>query len=592
MPSPSPTPLSAAIARAKHDRAASAFSPLHPFLPEPDAELHPRQAAQLKLAHAEAQAWEAELLRDARGVQRYLGWNYGELCDEARSIPARLRALASLGSRREFDPQRLVAIAERVFKIQVPGKTQEAKVARVLDGRYWRLALWKRIGQAKEHLHLKLGLIGKGARAYCSADALTVRSTQLKRQQQWLKETVLRADIDGERVELPLEAVAKSPRQKLARLYAFIAAMDQLAMENSLTVTMLTATLEGPWHANPTYAGAGHRWNGKTPGEASKELGARFQRVRRDLDKKGIAISGLWAAEPHKDACPHRHFWLIYAPQHERSVLAAFLGHFPGKLKLRRDAAAGGDVMFDDRADALAGRARPLAYEKEGAQVDVVVIDRTKSSGASYALKYVSKAIGAELAFDGEGDPDDATAPTEKQRELQKTLQAVDAYRSVWRMRSCQFFGIRNSLSLWDELRRMKEPPEEMDLRALWRAARGGDAKGSVSADVQRGDACAFLKLQGGLAAAPKAEQRELDDEAPQPQARVYRTPTLTQYGETGTRIAGVELVEPGKEEAVLERVATRQTRWTLAPKEKAKGKGKKPGTSPAKPMAKRRRDS
>lgn len=156
-------------------------------------------------------------------------------------------------------------------------------------------------------------------------------------------------------------------------------------------------------------------------------------------------------------------------------------------------------------------------------------------------------------------------------------------------MRSCQFFGIRNSLSLWDELRRMKEPPEEMHLRALWRAARGGDAKGSVSADVQRGDACAFLKLQGGLAAAPKAEQRELDDAAPQPQARVYRTPTLTQYGETGTRIAGVELVEPGEEEAVLERVATRQTRWTLAPQEK---KGKKPGTSPAKPLAKRRRDS
>ena len=101
-----PTELSAAIARATNDRAASAFSPLHPYLPEPGAELHPKQAAQLEAALAEARGWEAELLRHARGVQRYLDWSYADLCEEARRIPERLRALATVDGAGEFDATR------------------------------------------------------------------------------------------------------------------------------------------------------------------------------------------------------------------------------------------------------------------------------------------------------------------------------------------------------------------------------------------------------------------------------------------------------------------------------------------------------
>lgn len=55
-----------------------------------------------------------------------------------------------------------------------------------------------------------------------------------------------------------------------------------------------------------------------------------------------------------------------------------------------------------------------------------------------------------------------------------------------------QFFGIKNCLSLWDELRRIKERPQEPRLRELWRLACGGDAQGSITAEQQRGDALAF----------------------------------------------------------------------------------------------------
>ena len=557
-----PAALAAAIARERDECAARAFSPLVPYLPEPGAELHASQAAQLADALKAGQAHEAALLRHARGVQHLLGCSYAELCEAAKLVPERLRAIATVDGCDTFDPDRLIAVAEGVFGIEVPGQHRQAQLARVLDARFWRRVLWKRIGQEKELLFLKLGLIGKNGSAYCSADAVKVRATQQRAQQRWLKETMLTADIDGEQVELPLEAVAKTPHQRLSRLYAFIAAMDRMAKEDGLEVALVTATLEGPWHPNPGYAKPDHVWNGKTPKEAARELSARWQRVRNDLAKQGIAVSGLWTAEPHRDGCPHRHYWLIYHPDHRHQVFAAFIGHFPGKLKHRDDDDEASDRVFETKADALAGVSRPLKRRREGAQVDVSVINRDKGSGASYVIKYVAKAIGAEGAFDGED------APAQSQRE-QRTLQAIDAYRSLWCMRGAQFFGIRNCLGLWDQLRSVKEPPVEPELLALWRAARGGDAKGRIEAGQQRGDAYAFLKLQGGLAAVPQPAQTELADAEPAPVARVYRVPSLTQYGEKGQRAEGVELVGGQASKPV----STRTAHWRMKPKAKTPSK-------------------
>lgn len=564
-----PAELSATIARAKSKRAANTFSPLEPFLPEPGAELHPKQAAQLADALKAARAWEAELLRDAAGVLHYLGWSYADLCDESRRIPERLRALASVDGQHACTPEVFIHLAQRIFRITVPGKNPHAQLARVLDARFWRRALWKRIGQEKEMLHLRLGLIGKNGRAYCSADAQKVRRTQRQAQERWLKNTMLSAEIDGEQVELPMEAVVKTPHQKLSRLYAFIAAIDRMATEQELEVALVTATLEGPWHPNPGYAKPGHVWNGKTPKEAARVLSARWQRVRNDLDKKGIAVSGLWTAEPHRDGCPHRHYWLIYAPEHRHQVFAAFLGHFPGKLKQRDDDDEASDRVFETKADAAKGVSRPLQRKREGAQVDVSIINRDKGSGASYVIKYVAKAIGAEAAFDGED------APAQSQRQ-QRTLQAIDAYRSLWCMRGAQFFGIRSCLGLWDKLRAVKEPPIAPELCALWRAARGGDSKGRIESSQQRGDAYTFLKLQGGLAAALRPERAEPASVVPV--ARVYRVPSLTQYGEEGVRVEGVELVDG---DAVLERVSTRSVHWRMT--SNAKAETSAPGTARAK---------
>jgi hypothetical protein len=566
--------LALAISRECAVSVAREFSPLFPYLPPPGAKLNAEQAERLVHAKAEGVNRRAALLRHAGVVQRYLGWSYADLCTEARRIPKLIQAVAQGAGQVQPSADDLVACAQRMYELKVPGTSTQSRLARILDPKFWRRTLWRRIVQERERLHLELGLVGKGGSSYCSDDALAMRRTQIEAQRRWLKETTLCAITpDGECLSIPLEKVARSAHQKMSRLYAFIAAMDKQAAEAGLTVALLTATLEGEWHANPSHATTSHRWNGKGPGAANEEMGSRFQKIRRDLAKRGVHVSGLWAAEPHKDGCPHRHFWVIYAPENEPRVFATFLKYFPDKLKLRRDAGAGGDKIYDNADSALEGISRPLRRANEGAQIDVSIIDRSKGSGASYVLKYVQKAIVTDVTYkdlttpvDGAATPPRSTYPKKVEAEL-KVLQSIDAYRAVWRIRSFQFFGIRNCLSLWDELRRLKQRPTEARLRELWHLARGGDTEGSMNAEQQRGDADGFLKALGGLAAVQPIAQLDLCEErVEEKRAKLYRSPTTTRYGERGVRIEGVELVDGTRKSLVLERMPTRATRWILTP--------------------------
>ena len=79
-----------------------------------------------------------------------------------------------------------------------------------------------------------------------------------------------------------------------------------------------------------------------------------------------------------------------------------------------------------------------------------------------------------------------------------------------------------------------------------------------------------------------QAELLDADAEPAAPVARVYRVPCLTQYGEQGQRVEGVELVGDG---AVLERVSTRTVQWRMTPKKaqplKAMQKGGKAKNGP-----------
>lgn len=170
--------------------------------------------------------------------------------------------------------------------------------------------------------------------------------------------------------------------------------------------------------------------------------------------------------------------------------------------------------MFDLTEDVASGTGRAPRYEREGAAAEIAIVNTAVSSVVTYVSKYVMKSAA-----------DDRTA----------------AWRSCWGVRGVQWFGIRNSLSVWRELRRIGEKRmvgQGVD-RALWNAARAREV-------------AKFLRLLGGLAASPCTlicRARGL-----------WTASKKGKYGETGGRLVGVVVEAVG---TVIKLVSRTQS-WKL----------------------------
>jgi hypothetical protein len=482
--------------------------------------------------------------------------------------------------------------AEQLLGAPVPGDCVSTQLARVSDARFWRGAIRVRLMREREHFFLRLRLVGSRAEAYVSDMQLGLRQAQLKRQAEWMKQTVLvpRYLAPGASGSvLTLEQVASSARTRFAKLYTFVQAVDAIGIEQGLSTAMLTLTLEPEWHPNPSHCS--NSWNGKNPREAHQDMGRRWQSVLRDLDRYGIGLSGLRVTEPHQDACPHWHVWLLYRPEDEQRILETVMRYFPHKLKVCTPVFSRGKsgkdhkragkekelkyntVMFDTADELRAGVSRPARHAKEGAQVELARIDRRISSGASYAMKYLLKTVdggdtlNAEVGLFASGakatrpelqtsifdesasDPAALARKRSPQQEAEfkkkraqhlTTARRVDAYRSLWGINAGQLFGIAKCLTAWDELRSLTEAPKHPLLKKLWALARGTDKEGRIDAEEGiRGNAKGFIEALGGLAASgkpPKGKPRvsigRLTEEA------------TNSYGEKIVRTTGVTLVE------------------------------------------------
>ena len=500
----------------------------------------------------------------------------------------------------------------RLLGAPVPGKTVPSRMARVADARFWRRAIRLLLMREREHFFLRLRLVGRGAERYVSDAQLSARLSQLRRQAEWMKATVLvpRYIVPGDATEglLTLDQVASSPRTRFAKLYTFVKAMDAISVDEKLSAGMLTLTLEPEWHPNPSH---GHNsWNGSSPRAAHQSMATRWQAILRDLDRLGVGLSGLRVVEPHQDACPHWHLWLLYRPDAEQPILETVMRYFPNRLKVRapRVKGAAGDIIYDSLGALKAGISRAPSHTKEGAQVELARIDRSISSGASYAMKYLLKTVDGGDTLNAEAGlfPDDADGTTlspeqiKRRQEHLATAKRVDAYRSLWGINAGQLFGVAKCLTAWDELRRLESAPSHPLMRRLWALARGTDKEGRIGAGESiKGDARGFLEALGGLAACGKP---------PKGMARVsigrLTETAVNGYGEGIERTKGVTLIErrrarvavgsrviPATGEikprfawravkTVLAAIKTRLGEWTLVLREKsAPGKTPKPLT-------------
>lgn len=585
----SKTPVAALIEAAceQYETAAvrGAFSPLYPEL-SPFTHLSDIDPKSLKGRDC---ALYEHVTKDLAEYRQSLTHTAGHLAVWLDATEEDIRDLAMNFAK--YQPRRMPKLtwATQLLGGAIPGATTESQLTRLGDARFWRRAIRTTLMREREHFFLRLKLVGTSSERYVSDAQVLTRLAQLRRQKQWMEETVLvpryLSTAEGFK-PLTLAAVAGDPRKRFAKLYTFVKAMESLAQDAELVSALVTLTALPEWHPNPSHGESS--WNGESPRAAHRHIAEDWNSVQSELYKQGVGISGLRVVEPHQDGCPHWHVWLIYRPEVERDILAALMRQFPGKLKLRSPSRKGQpphakDVIYDTRADVLAGHSRPLHTPKEGAQVEVSRIDPSISSGASYAMKYLLKTVdgGEPLAKEvdlfGErvattGTEDDKKAAAEKRRQHQQAVERVDGWRALWGMNSAMLFGVARCLSAWDELRRLTTPPQERRLHQLWVLARGSDKPGHVAAgSEQRGDAKAFLQALGGITAA-----RDPRDKSLLPKLRLGRLTVEGEnaYGDAIQRTKGLQLIErrtatkgTGRvkvAQTVVASVVTRTQEWML----------------------------
>lgn len=555
--------VAAACAHYELRKFAPTLSPIFPEtfpfsrlveLPKTHAKLY---APQVLTFTQELEQFRKTTTQRAGALARYLGASEDDI-----------RTLAVRYANRRLPGDAKLEWTRKLLGDPVPGIDRTAQHARVNDARFWRRAIRRYLMRTREHLLLLGGFIGAHAENYVSDAQLKTRRAQLRRQAKWLEETVLvprylPPSCNDKGDSITLKDAATTAVERFAKLYTFVKALDELAEENNLATAMLTITLEPEWHPNPSHGR--NQWNGASPREAHQAMALRWQAILRDLDHASVGVSGLRVVEPHKDGCPHWHVWLLYRREVETTILATVMKYFPNKLKVRVPNRKGedrsnSDVVFDTQADLRAHTGRPLAHAKEGAQVEFSRINRKLSSGASYAMKYLLKTVdtGDDLIEDVGLLPsaEDGAGRKAARKAHKKTARRVDAYRALWGINSGQLFGIAKCLTAWDELRRLEKPPRHAGLRRLWVLARGSKRTGRIAAGAEiRGDAKAFIKALGGLAACGK----------PPKTATRYSIGRLIEmsrngYGEPVARTRGVTLVKRRLEKVVVGQRIHRRT--------------------------------
>jgi hypothetical protein len=206
-----------------------------------------------------------------------------------------------------------------------------------------------------------------------------------------------------------------------------------------------TLTVPSKFHGNS------RKYNGWTPSDVQKGyLVPLWARIRANLAKRGLYIYGFRIAEPHADGCPHWHM-LLFMRKEEASEIRGIIK----KYALKEDS------------------------EEKGAaknRFDYEVITKEKGSAIGYIAKYISKNV------DGFGMENDIEVETGIP--VNESAQRVRAWASTWGIRQFQQIG-GSSITVWRELRRLKEKHPDPVIEAARLAADNGDWQ-------------AYLEAQGG----------------------------------------------------------------------------------------------
>lgn len=378
--------------------------------------------------------------------------------------------------------------------------TDQGAIARMTDPQWWRRQLRRIHAKAVEGSAIRLGYVNKNRDLYCSAESVSRRVQQNKRNTSILEKTIAVNENDQEFTLAELVAVSTANKAiRRAELMTRISGFETIARDLAHVGTFMTITCPSRMHKwrqvgqavieNPKY-------DQTNPRQAQAYLSQVWARIRASLNRQKIGLYGFRIAEPQHDGTPHWHFLIFHAPAALEKLKNTVLKY----------------ALQDSGTEPGAAKHR----------VDFREIDPTKGSAAGYIAKYVAKNIdGLNVGEDLYGNP------------AIETSLRVEAWAATWNIRQFQQIG-GAPVTVWRELRRVKHIPIGAPdyLMDAWKSVNKMQVKAGRDQESVAWDK--YLVAQGGPTCGKKYRIRMMKKD----QAGVGR------YGEPlNGKPAGVETV-------------------------------------------------
>jgi Bacteriophage replication gene A protein (GPA) len=370
-----------------------------------------------------------------------------------------------------------------------PRVTQKSLRRRLVCQDWWRRRLRVILTRQCEELFRRLGFVRRQTSAYISGDALARIRAAATKARRWMSETVAVCEDTGEVV--PLDQIAarslSNPALRRGELMLRARGFQEIAESIGHQCLMITLTCPSAFHPWLQSGEPNPRYQGASPREAQRWLNQHWARARAAFKRAKLLYYGFRAAEPHHDATPHWHV-VLYASAVDVEKIR--------EITTR--------VWLKDFAD-----------EPGAAEHRVVCKDENPAlgSGAAYLAKYVAKNI------DGAGEIG-AEASDESGRPIAEDCQRAVAWARLHGIRQFQQLG-GPAVTLWRELRRVREPCEWPPLEAL-RLTTDGEPSWS-----------AFIDALGGITECGPASRLLWDKAEPRCRDSAGRTVIrLTRWGE------------------------------------------------------------
>ena len=343
-----------------------------------------------------------------------------------------------LSTEKAFD--RCKKLAES-YSLVIPDIKEDQKtnyLNRFSDKSWWVKKAKKLCNQRIDEIDRELGSISKKREPYCGNISVKRRQNQKEQDQKFLAEKIL-YNHKGQSFSLAeLAATSVSnPAVRRAEFMTRVKGFEIVADSCEHACEFYTLTTPSKMHASLSKGFKNPKFDGTTQSQAHKYLNQMWARIRAEFGRQNINPYGFRIAEPHHDGTPHWHF-LLFMPKNQVQTVRQ---------------------IMEDYALSVDGDEKGA---KE-ARFKAVSIDLDNGSAAGYVAKYVSKNI------DGEHIEDDKIGNSGKD-----AAKRIEAWASTHSIRQFQQIG-GPSVTIWRELRKLRQPVEDSTCEAARLAADAGN---------------------------------------------------------------------------------------------------------------------